>query len=89
MLPVVKGIEATTRSMLTYSGIMVLISLMLVPIAGMGWVYMLAAVATGGWFLWETFRVRLDPSRAMKLFTASTVYLSVVFAAVVVDVLVR
>lgn len=89
MLPVVKGVEATTRSMLTYSGTMVLISLMLVPVANMGWVYLVAAVATGGWFLWETFRVRLDPSRAMKLFTASTVYLSLVFASVVVDVLVR
>jgi heme O synthase-like polyprenyltransferase len=39
--------------------------------------------------MWETWRVRRDPSRAMKLFTSSTVYLSVVFAAVVVDVLVR
>ena len=89
MLPVVRGVEATTRSMLTYSGTMVLISLMLVPVAGMGWVYLLAAAGTGAWFLWETFRVRLDPSRAMKLFTASTVYLSLVFAAVIVDVLVR
>jgi protoheme IX farnesyltransferase len=89
MLPVVRGVEATTRSMLTYSGTMVLISLMLVPVAGLGWVYLLAAAGTGAWFLWETFRVRLDPSRAMKLFTASTVYLSLVFAAVIVDVLVR
>ncbi len=89
MLPVVKGVEATTRSMLTYSGTMVLISLMLVPVAGMGWVYLAAAVGAGAWFVWETFRVRLDAARAMKLFTASTIYLSVVFASVVVDVLVR
>jgi protoheme IX farnesyltransferase len=89
MLPVVKGVEATTRSMLTYSGTMVLISLMLVPVAGMGWAYLAAAVGAGAWFVWETFRVRLDPARAMKLFTASTIYLSVVFASVVVDVLVR
>lgn len=89
MLPVVRGVEATTRSMLTYSGTMVLISLMLVPVAAMEWVYLVAAAGTGAWFLWETFRVRLDPSRAMKLFTASTVYLSLVFAAVIVDVLVR
>ncbi|MGH8912715.1 MAG: heme o synthase [Acidimicrobiia bacterium] len=88
MLPVVKGVEATTRSMLVYSGTMVLISLMLVPVAGMGWIYLMAAIGTGGWFLAETIRVRLDPSRAMKLFTASTVYLSLVFAAVVVDVLI-
>jgi heme o synthase len=89
MLPVVKGTEVTTRSMLTYSGTMVLVSLMLVPVAGMGWVYLIAAIATGGWFMWGTWRVRRDPTRAMKLFTDSTIYLSVLFAAVIVDVLVR
>lgn len=89
MLPVVKGTEATTRSMLTYSGTMVLVSLMLVPVARMGWVYLIAAIATGGWFLWGTWRVRRDPTRAMKLFTDSTIYLSVLFASVIVDVLVR
>ena len=89
MLPVVKGTEATTRSMLTYSGTMVLVSLMLVPVAGTGWVYLITAVGAGAWFMWETWRVHRDPSRAMKLFTASTVYLAVVFAAVVVDVFVQ
>lgn len=89
MLPVVKGTEATTRSMLTYSGTMVLVSLMLVPVARMGWIYLIAAIATGGWFMWGTWRVRRDPTRAMKLFTDSTIYLSVLFAAVIVDVLVR
>lgn len=89
MLPVVRGIEATTRSMLVYSATMVLISLMLVPVAGMGWIYMIAAIGTGGWFLWETWRVRLDPRRAMNLFTASTVCLTLLFGSVVVDVLAR
>lgn len=89
MLPVVRGAEATTRSMLLYSGTMVLISLMLVPVTEMGWIYLITAIGAGGWFLWETIRVRLDQARAMKLFTVSTVYLSVLFASVVVDVLVR
>lgn len=89
MLPVVKGVEATTRSMLLYSGTMALISLMLVPVAQMGWVYLLTAIGTGAWFLWETWQVRRDPGRAMRLFTSSTVYLSLLFAAIVVDVLIR
>ena len=89
MLPVVKGTAATTASMLRYSGVMVLISLMLVPAARMGWVYLLSAVGVGAWFMWETFRVYRDETRAMKLFTVSTVYLSLLFAAVVVDVFVR
>lgn len=89
MLPVVKGIEATTRSMVLYSGTMVLVSLMLVPVAGMGWIYLLAAIGLGAWFMLEALRVRRRPARAMKLFTVSTVYLTALFAAVVVDVLIR
>lgn len=89
MLPVVRGVEATTRSILLYSGTMVLVSLMLVPVASMGWVYLVVATVAGGWFVWESWRVRVDPARAMKLFTVSTVYLSVLFGSVVVDVLLR
>ncbi|MFP3914082.1 MAG: heme o synthase [Actinomycetota bacterium] len=88
MLPVVRGVEATTRSMLLYAGTMVLVSLMLVPVARMGWVYLVAAAGGGGWFMWESWRVRKQPDRAMKLFTVSTVYLAVLFGSVVVDVLV-
>lgn len=87
MLPVVRGTEATTRSILLYAGTMVLVSLLLVPAASMGWVYLLVAATGGGWFMWESWRVRLDPERAMKLFTVSTVYLAVLFGSVVVDVL--
>jgi heme o synthase len=89
MLPVVRGTEATTRSIVAYTATMVLASLMLVPVAGMGWVYLLAAIGLGAWFMVEAFRVRREPGRAMLLFTSSTVYLSVLFAAVVVDVFVR
>jgi len=89
MLPVVKGVEATVNSILMYSGTMVLVSLMLVPAAGMGWAYLAAAVAAGAWFMWGAWRVRVDPSRAMRLFTDSTVYLTIVFGAVVLDVFLR
>ena len=88
MLPAVAGIEATTRRMLLYTGLMVAVSLLLVPLGGMGWIYLMAALGLGGWFLWDTWRVYRDPSRAMKLFTTSTVYLSALFAAVLLDVLI-
>ena len=87
MLPAVAGIEATTRRMLFYTGLMVGVSLMLVPLAGMSWIYLIAALGLGGWFLWETWRVYREPERAMKLFTTSTIYLSALFAAVMLDVL--
>jgi protoheme IX farnesyltransferase len=89
MLPVVAGVEATTRKMLLYTGLMVAISLLLVPVAGMRWIYLAAAIGLGAWFLWDTWRVYRRPEDAMRLFTTSTVYLSALFASVALDVLVR
>ena len=89
MLPVVAGVEATTRKMLLYTGLMVAVSLFLVPVAGMRWIYLVAAIALGGWFLWDSWRVFRRPEDAMRLFTTSTVYLSALFASVMLDVLVR
>lgn len=89
MLPVVAGAAATTRQMMMYAGIMVLFSLALVPTAGMGWIYMLTAIGTGAWFLVETIRTHRDPGRAMKLFGVSTIYLSALFASMLVDVIAR
>jgi len=87
MLPVVAGVEATTRRMLLYTGLMVGVSLLLVPLGGMSWIYLGAALGLGGWFLWDTWRVVNHPEQAMRLFTTSTVYLSALFAAVMLDVL--
>lgn len=89
MLPVVAGVEATTRRMLLYSGLMVGISLLLVPVADLRWIYLSSALALGGWFLWDTWRVYRRPSAAMRLFTTSTVYLAALFGSVIVDVIIR
>ena len=64
MLPVVVGVQRTARQILVYSGVMVLVSLMLVPAAGMGWVYLVAAIVLGAWFLIEAFRMSRHPERA-------------------------
>ena len=88
MLPAVAGVEATTRRMLLYTGLMVGVSLLLVPLGGMSWIYLVAAFGLGAWFLWNTWRVFREPDRAMKLFTTSTIYLSALFAAVMLDVLI-
>ncbi len=87
MLPVVAGTEATTRRMLLYTGLMVGVSLLLVPLGGMSWIYLVASVVLGAWFLWDTWRVHRRPADAMGLFTTSTIYLSVLFASVMLDVL--
>ena len=88
MMPVVRGTGPTTRHMLLYAGLTALASLFLVPVAGMGWIYLLAAVSLGGAFIWETWLVHRDPGRAMVLFTYSTRYLSLLFGAVMLDVLI-
>jgi heme O synthase-like polyprenyltransferase len=53
----------------------------------MSWIYLGAAVVLGGWFLWDTWRVVRRPDQAMRLFTTSTIYLSALFASVLLDVL--
>jgi protoheme IX farnesyltransferase len=89
MLPVVAGVEATTRKMLLYTALLVAVSFLLVPVAGMRWIYLVGAIGLGAWFLWDTWRVYRRPEEAMRLFTTSTVYLSALFASVLLDVLVR
>ncbi|HZD22729.1 MAG TPA: heme o synthase [Acidimicrobiia bacterium] len=87
MLPVVVGVEATTRRILLYTGLMVGVSLLLVPLGAMSWIYLVAAIGLGAWFLWDTWRVVRHPEQAMRLFTTSTVYLAALFASVMLDVL--
>lgn len=88
MLPVVRGTTATTRQMMLYAALTALVSMLLVPIAGLGWIYLLSAVGLGTWFVWETWLVHRDAGRAMMLFIHSTYYLGLVFVAVLVDVLI-
>jgi protoheme IX farnesyltransferase len=84
----VRGTASTTRQMILYAGLTALASLLLVPMAGMGWIYLLSAVSLGGVFVWETWLVHRDPGRAMILFTYSTRYLALLFGAVMLDALV-
>jgi protoheme IX farnesyltransferase len=87
MLPAVRGVEVTTRRIVAYTGVLALVSLLLVPIAGLGWIYLVAATVLGGWLLMESFRLAARPERAMRMFGHSNLYLALLFAAVMVDVL--
>ena len=88
MLPVVVGVERTTRQIMIYTGELILVSLALVPAADLGWIYLLSALVLGAGFMVEAYRVARDPARAMKLFGYSNLYLAALFAAVWVDVVV-
>jgi len=92
MLPVVRGEAETARQILLYSIALIAVSLLLLPAAGMGWIYLGAAVVLGGLFLRLALRLRADAANgwaAIRLFRYSISYLTLLFAAVAVDTLVR
>jgi protoheme IX farnesyltransferase len=88
MLPVVAPPERVSRQIVVYSWIMVAWSLLLVPATS--WVYGLAALAAGGWFIAMAHRLhravrRGEPARPMRLFHLSNSYLTALFVAIAVD----
>ncbi|MDX1691297.1 MAG: heme o synthase [Acidimicrobiia bacterium] len=88
MLPVVAGERATIRQIGVYVVLLTGVSLLLQPVADLGLVYLGAASLLGAWFLVEVGRLSAAPGRALLVFRASNVYLTLLFAAVAVDVLV-
>ncbi len=86
MLPNVSGEEETRKQIVLYTIMMVAISLLLQPF-GMGWIYLVAAVALGGWFLRLAFQLLTDPTkaRARKTFFFSIWYVAGIFLAMSID----
>jgi len=57
MLPVERGPVAVGRQIVAYAWLMVAVSLVLVPVASMGWVYLATAVLSGALFVAEAHRL--------------------------------
>jgi protoheme IX farnesyltransferase len=92
MLPVVRGEAETARQIVIYSLLLVGVSLLLWPAAGMGLIYVVAAIGLGVLFVVYALRLRRDAAdgrAAIGLFRYSISYLTLLFAAVAVDSLVR
>ena len=95
MLPVVAEDAAVARQVVLYSWATVAISLTLVPVASMGWIYLVVAVLSGGLFLVEAHKLLArakDPQnvtaaslKPMRLFHYSISYLTILFLAVALD----
>ena len=90
MLPVVASMEHTIRQMIVYSVLVLGSSLAVIPVSELGWIYGITAVVLGVAFVIMTVRLRPDPSeaRAMRVFTFSITYVSVLFLSIIVDVVV-
>lgn len=87
MLPVVKGVDVTTRDILVYSVLVVAVSLTLGLTTPVGPLYLASAAVLGVAFVIQAIRLRRDPSpeSAVRLFTFSNTYLALLFAAVALD----
>jgi heme o synthase len=91
MLPAVKTAEVTARKMVGYTVLMVAFTLLLIPVAHLGLIYIVTAVVTGGLFLWSTADLGKNPTpqRSMRVFGFSITYVTLLFAAMTIDILVR
>jgi protoheme IX farnesyltransferase len=90
MMPVVRGGDETRRQILAYSLVLFAVTLLLVPVAPMGPIYLGTAVVLGGIFVYralELWRTRSD-AKAWRLFKYSVVYLGALFGSVAIDALV-
>lgn len=87
MLPVVVGEAETRRQILLYSLLMFGLTLMLVPLQLMGFLYLAASLLLNGKFLWDALRLYQEPSnqRALTLYKYSLLYLALLFVAMAVD----
>lgn len=91
MLPSVAPIETTVNQMLWYTVALVASTLWLIPVAGLGWIYGIAAVVLGAMFIGGTLLLRRSPTPAnsMRVFGFSITYVTVLFTAMTLDVLVE
>lgn len=91
MLPSVTTVRATGVQIVIYAVLVWALTLLLVPVASLGLLYTLAAVVLGAVFVGLSARVLTTGSAsvAMRLFTYSITYVTLLFAAMALDVLVR
>ena len=95
MLPVVASMKRTTREIVLYTVALVAVSLLFGPVAHLGLIYMVTAAVLGAAFLLVTVRLwRLagrelaNGKEAMRVFSYSITYLTVLFVAMAGDVLI-
>lgn len=93
MLPVVRNLKTVSVQIVLYSWAMVTSSLLLIPLAQMGWLYTGTALVGGAWFMIESYKlyrqgISGEVKNPMVLFHGSISYLTVLFVAVAIDPLV-
>jgi protoheme IX farnesyltransferase len=90
MLPVVRNNRTVGVQIVLYAWALVVSSLILIPVAGMGLIYTVTTAATGIWFLLEAYRLHRQAvvgniTNPMRLFHVSISYLTLLFVAIAID----
>jgi protoheme IX farnesyltransferase len=91
MLPVVASLRTTAVRIVLYTVLLWALTLVFAPVAGMGDIYIAAALALGAVFTWRAVGLLRDssPQAAMRVFTWSITYITLLFGAIALDQLVR
>jgi protoheme IX farnesyltransferase len=96
MLPVVRGIAETSRQIGLYTILLVALTAIFGVVAKMGLLYAVAAAALGAIFLWRAWILwqqgtspEASTAQAIRLYRYSITYLTVLFAAVALDAVIR
>jgi protoheme IX farnesyltransferase len=89
MLPAVVPFEHAVRQMIGHTIALVACTLILVPVADLGAIYTVAAVVLGATFIGATIWLGRNPtaSASMRVFGFSITYVTLLFAAMTLDVL--
>ena len=91
MLPAVTTLRRTATRIILYTVVLWALTLLFAPVADMGAIYTVSAVVIGAVFLGLAVKVYRDPQPkpAMALFGWSITYVTLLFGAMAVDVMVR
>ena len=91
MLPSVVSLRVTAQNILGYTLFLWGLTLIFGPVADLGAIYLIAASILGGIFTWYALKLLRSESAgdAMRVFVWSITYLTLLFAAMALDQLVR
>lgn len=91
MLPSIRPLRTVAAEILAYTAVLWALTLVFAPVADMGDVYIVTAVVLGGLFMWLAVRLFRAPTPkvAMRLFSYSITYVTLLFGAMALDQFVR
>jgi protoheme IX farnesyltransferase len=91
MLPSVAPIENVVRQMFWYTVALFASTIVLIPVAGLGWIYTITAIVLGVLFIAGVLALGRNPTPAasMRLFGFSITYVTVLFGSIMLDVFVQ